>query len=94
MQLLSEGLELEEYGGDVQLVQTAARKGIGLDALEEALLLQVSYSTASHEYAAQLAGNLRISALVISASVSTASVDCFCSFSACCFAVGVCSSVD
>jgi translation initiation factor IF-2 len=41
LQLMSEGLELEEYGGDVQLVQTAARKGEGLDALEEALLLQV-----------------------------------------------------
>jgi translation initiation factor IF-2 len=41
VQLLSEGLELEEYGGDVQLVETAARKGQGLDALEEALLLQV-----------------------------------------------------
>ncbi|WIA08063.1 hypothetical protein OEZ85_007529 [Tetradesmus obliquus] len=40
LQLLSEGLELEEYGGDVQLVETAARKGQGLDALEEALLLQ------------------------------------------------------
>ncbi|KAF6248325.1 P-loop containing nucleoside triphosphate hydrolase protein [Scenedesmus sp. NREL 46B-D3] len=40
MQLLSEGLELEEFGGDVQLVETAARKGQGLDALEEALLLQ------------------------------------------------------
>jgi translation initiation factor IF-2 len=43
MQLLNEGLELEEFGGDVQLVQTAARKGEGLDALEEALLLQVIF---------------------------------------------------
>lgn len=41
MQLLGEGLELEEYGGDVQCVETAAKAGMGLDALEEALLLQV-----------------------------------------------------
>lgn len=41
MQLLSEGLELEEYGGDVQCVTTAARAGQGLRELEEALLLQV-----------------------------------------------------
>jgi hypothetical protein len=40
LQLLSEGLELEEYGGDVQCVETAARTGGGLLALEEALLLQ------------------------------------------------------
>jgi translation initiation factor IF-2 len=40
-QLLGERLELEVFGGDMQLVQTAARKGEGLDALEEALLLQV-----------------------------------------------------
>jgi translation initiation factor IF-2 len=45
MQLLNEGLELEEFGGDVQLVLTAARKGEGLDALEEALLLQVRRSS-------------------------------------------------
>lgn len=41
MQLLSEGLELEEFGGDVQCVQTAAKSGTGLRELEEALLLQV-----------------------------------------------------
>ena len=40
-QLLSEGLELEEYGGDVQVVLTAAKSGQGLAELEEALLLQV-----------------------------------------------------
>lgn len=44
MQLLAEGLELEEFGGDVQCVQTAARAGLGLRDLEEALLLQVSIS--------------------------------------------------
>ena len=42
MQLLNEGLELEEFGGDVQCVETAAKAGMGLDALEEALLLQVT----------------------------------------------------
>jgi translation initiation factor IF-2 len=41
MQLLNEGLELEEFGGDVQCVQTAAKAGLGLKELEEALLLQV-----------------------------------------------------
>lgn len=41
MQLLSEGLELEEFGGDVQCVQTAAKAQLGLRELEEALLLQV-----------------------------------------------------
>lgn len=39
-QLLAEGVELEEYGGDVQVVQTAATAGLGLAELEEALLLQ------------------------------------------------------
>jgi len=42
-QLLAEGLELEEYGGDVQCVLTAAKKGEGLGDLEEALLLQVGW---------------------------------------------------
>jgi translation initiation factor IF-2 len=41
LQLLNEGIELEEYGGDVQCVHTAARAGLGLKELEEALLLQV-----------------------------------------------------
>lgn len=41
MQLLGEGLELEEFGGDVQCVQTAAKARLGLRELEEALLLQV-----------------------------------------------------
>ncbi|XP_068642277.1 uncharacterized protein [Aristolochia californica] len=40
MQLASEGLELEEIGGDVQVVQVSATHKIGLDKLEEALLLQ------------------------------------------------------
>ena len=40
-QLLAEGLELEEFGGTVQLVETAATAGVGLIELEEALLLQV-----------------------------------------------------
>lgn len=43
-QLLQEGVELEEYGGDVQCVETAARAGQGLSELEEALLLQVGYT--------------------------------------------------
>jgi len=57
MQLLSEGLELEEFGGDVQCVQTAAKAQLGLKELEEALLLQVSALgrpqtgwTAEHEH--------------------------------------------
>eukprot|EP00775_Hariotina_reticulata_P012886 gene12886-13012_t len=40
LQLLSEGIELEEFGGHVQCVETAARAGLGLTELEEALLLQ------------------------------------------------------
>lgn len=40
IQLASEGLPLEEIGGDVQVVEVSAKKGSGLDSLEEALLLQ------------------------------------------------------
>ncbi|CAK9201650.1 unnamed protein product [Sphagnum troendelagicum] len=39
-QLAAEGLELEELGGDVQVVEVSAVKRIGLEKLEEALLLQ------------------------------------------------------
>ena len=39
-QLLAEGVELEEFGGTVQAVETAATAGSGLRELEEALLLQ------------------------------------------------------
>ncbi len=34
-------MELEEFGGGVQVVETSARTGAGLLDLEEALLLQV-----------------------------------------------------
>lgn len=40
IQLGSEGLALEDLGGDVQVVEISALKGTGLDKLEEALLLQ------------------------------------------------------
>ncbi|KAH1241275.1 Translation initiation factor IF-2 [Glycine max] len=40
LQLASEGLLLEEMGGDVQVVEVSATEKIGLDNLEEALLLQ------------------------------------------------------
>lgn len=40
VQLASEGLALEEMGGDIQAVEVSAIKKIGLDSLEEALLLQ------------------------------------------------------
>lgn len=40
VQLASEGLQLEEMGGDVQVVEVSATKKTGLDDLEEALLLQ------------------------------------------------------
>lgn len=40
IQLASEGLPLEEMGGDVQVVEVSAIKGSGLDNLEDALLLQ------------------------------------------------------
>ncbi|XP_011627700.1 uncharacterized protein LOC18445911 isoform X1 [Amborella trichopoda] len=40
IQLCSEGLSLEEMGGDVQVVEVSATNKIGLDKLEEALLLQ------------------------------------------------------
>ncbi|KAK9819495.1 hypothetical protein WJX81_005164 [Elliptochloris bilobata] len=39
-QLAAEGLELEENGGSVQVVETAAPVGLGLRELEEAVLLQ------------------------------------------------------
>ncbi|DBA91352.1 TPA: hypothetical protein ACH3X2_003998 [Trebouxia sp. C0005] len=39
-QLIAEGLELEEIGGSIQVVETAAPKGKGLLDLEEALMLQ------------------------------------------------------
>ncbi|KAI5061112.1 hypothetical protein GOP47_0023617 [Adiantum capillus-veneris] len=38
-QLGAEGVELEEMGGDVQVVEISATKNMGLDKLEEALLL-------------------------------------------------------
>lgn len=40
LQLASEGLLLEEMGGDVQVVEVSATLKTGLDNLEEALLLQ------------------------------------------------------
>ncbi|CAB4310491.1 unnamed protein product [Prunus armeniaca] len=40
IQLASEGLMLEDMGGDVQVVEVSAMKKTGLDNLEEALLLQ------------------------------------------------------
>ncbi|KAL9235685.1 hypothetical protein vseg_010426 [Gypsophila vaccaria] len=40
IQLASEGLSLEEMGGDVQVIEVSAAKKTGLDNLEEALLLQ------------------------------------------------------
>ncbi|CAM6110575.1 unnamed protein product [Calypogeia fissa] len=39
-QLAAEGLELEDIGGEVQVVEISATKHTGLDKLEEALLLQ------------------------------------------------------
>ncbi|KAL4420178.1 hypothetical protein ABPG77_008314 [Micractinium sp. CCAP 211/92] len=39
-QLIAAGLELEEVGGNIQVVEVAAVAGLGLDDLEEALLLQ------------------------------------------------------
>ncbi|GFQ05905.1 translation initiation factor if-2 [Phtheirospermum japonicum] len=40
IQLATEGLMLEEMGGDIQVVEVSAVKKTGLDQLEEALLLQ------------------------------------------------------
>ncbi|KAL1195429.1 Translation initiation factor IF-2, chloroplastic [Cardamine amara subsp. amara] len=39
-QLTAEGIELEDIGGNVQVVEVSAMKSTGLDKLEEALLLQ------------------------------------------------------
>ncbi|XP_024010120.1 uncharacterized protein LOC18014791 isoform X2 [Eutrema salsugineum] len=39
-QLAAEGIELEDIGGNVQVVEVSAMKSTGLDKLEEALLLQ------------------------------------------------------
>ncbi|CAI9094236.1 OLC1v1029936C1 [Oldenlandia corymbosa var. corymbosa] len=41
-QLASEGMALEDVGGDIQVVEVSATKGTGLDKLEEALLLQAA----------------------------------------------------
>eukprot|EP00192_Tetraselmis_astigmatica_P002451 CAMPEP_0117663760 /NCGR_PEP_ID=MMETSP0804-20121206/8797_1 /TAXON_ID=1074897 /ORGANISM="Tetraselmis astigmatica, Strain CCMP880" /LENGTH=962 /DNA_ID=CAMNT_0005470825 /DNA_START=460 /DNA_END=3349 /DNA_ORIENTATION=+ len=54
--LAANGLELEEYGGDVQVVPVAAPKGIGLQALEEALLLQADILSVKASRTAQPAG--------------------------------------
>ncbi|GAV63534.1 GTP_EFTU domain-containing protein/IF-2 domain-containing protein [Cephalotus follicularis] len=40
IQLASEGLQLEEMGGDIQVIEVSATKKTGLENLEEALLLQ------------------------------------------------------
>lgn len=37
-----EGIELEEFGGSIQVIEVAAPSGIGLQELEEALILQVT----------------------------------------------------
>lgn len=42
-QLIAEGLELEEIGGDVQVVDISATQRTGLAKLEEALLLQAEF---------------------------------------------------
>ena len=42
--LLAEGVELEEYGGAVQMVHTSVVSGLGLPELQEALTLQVCIS--------------------------------------------------
>jgi translation initiation factor IF-2 len=39
--LAAQGLELEEHGGDVQVVHTSAHTGLGLPELKEALAIQV-----------------------------------------------------
>jgi len=39
--LLQEGIQLEDFGGDVQCVPVSAAKGTNLTALVEALLVQV-----------------------------------------------------
>ncbi len=38
--LLSNNVELEEHGGDVQVVEISALTGMGLDELEECILTQ------------------------------------------------------
>ena len=39
-ELLEAGVQLEDFGGEVQSVEISALKGEGLEALEEALLVQ------------------------------------------------------
>ena len=38
--MLQNGIQLEEFGGEVQAVEISALKGTGLEALEEAILAQ------------------------------------------------------
>ena len=42
--LLGEGVELEEFGGSVQVVHTSVVSGLGLTELQEALALQARAS--------------------------------------------------
>lgn len=42
--LLQEGIQLEDFGGDVQCVPISAAKGTNLPALVEAIIVQVSNS--------------------------------------------------
>jgi translation initiation factor IF-2 len=39
--LAAQGLELEEHGGDVQVVHTSAHTGLGLPELKDAIAIQV-----------------------------------------------------
>ena len=55
-QLLSEGVNLEEYGGDVLSVPVSALKGLNIDKLMEAVLLQAEMLQLKADYKGPVEG--------------------------------------
>lgn len=55
-ELLEAGMQLEEYGGDVQAVEISALRGEGLEALDEALLAQADLCEIKADFTGPLQG--------------------------------------
>ena len=54
--LLQHGVQLEEFGGEVQVVQVSALKGMGLDMLEEAIVALAELSDLRADPKGQMEG--------------------------------------